>query len=186
MEGDDKVTADNWDGGIQIQEMPDAGRYTDSIRVNKPFPIAPITVISAKQAYDYVLKNVGCNLPKRDPVDIRIINDVRTGKIFYVEGTDNSNGKQWVKHRLPDSSYKKGIITDISQVGGYPEYKGTPYKDTDHDGMPDAYEIKHGLNPNDPSDASLPAKNGGGYTNIEVYLNGLVPLDTVVPVGYKN
>lgn len=186
MEGDEKVTKDNWDGGIQIGELPDAGRYTDSIRVNKPFPMAPVTIISAKQAYDYVLDNVGCNLPKRDAVDKRIINDVRTGKIFYVEGTDNSNGSKWVKHRLPDSSYKKGIITDISQVGGYPEYKGTPYKDSDHDGIPDDYEIKHGLNPHDASDASKLAKNGGGYTNIEVYLNSLVPLNTVVPIGYKN
>jgi len=186
MEGDEKVTKDNWDGGIQIGELPDAGRYTDSIRVNKPFPMAQITLISAKQAYDYVLDNVGCNLPKRDAVDKRIINDVRTGKIFYVEGTDNSNGSKWVKHRLPDSSYKKGIITDISQVGGYPEYKGTPYKDTDHDGMPDEYEIKHGLNPHDASDASKMAKNGGGYTNIEVYLNSLVPLNSVIPIGYKN
>lgn len=185
MEGDEKVTKDNWDGGIQIGDMPDAGRYTDSIRVNKPFPMAPVTLISAKQAYDYVLTNVGCSLPKRDPVDTRIINEVRTGKIFYIEGTDNNNGSKWVKHRLPDSSYKKGIITDIAQVGGYPEYKGTPYKDSDHDGMPDAYEIKHGLNPNNAADASLPAKNGGGYTNIEVYLNSLVPLSTVIPVGYK-
>jgi len=186
MVGDDKVTKNNWDGGIQIGDMPDAGRYTDSIRVNKPFPMAPVTIIKTTDAYDYVLKNVGCYLPVRDAVDKHIIEEVRTGKIYYVAGTDNSNGKQWVKHRLPDTSYKKGIITDISQVGGYPEYKGTPYKDTDHDGMPDAYEIKHGLNPNDPSDASLPAKNGGGYTNIEVYLNSLVPLDTVVPIGYKN
>jgi hypothetical protein len=186
MIGDEKVTKNNWDGGIQIGEMPDAGRYTDSIRVYKPFPMAPVKIITAKEAYEYVLKNVGCFLPVRDEVDQHIIEEVKTGKIYYVSGTDNSNGKQWVKHRLPDTSYKKGIITDISQVGGYPVYKGTPYKDTDHDGMPDAYEIKHGLNPNDPGDASKPAKNGGGYTNIEVYLNSLVPLDTVVPVGYKN
>lgn len=185
MEGDAKVTRNNWDGGVQIGEMPDAGRYTDSIRVNKPFPHAPVTIISAQAAHDWVLKNVGSFLPVRDKVDEHIINEVKTGKIYYVSGTDNSNGKQWVKHRLPDSSYKKGIITDISQVGGYPEYKGVPYKDTDHDGMPDAYEIKHGLNPNDPKDASKPAKNGGGYTNIEVYLNSLVPLATVTPIGYK-
>ena len=184
MEGDAKVTKDNWDGGIQIGEMPDAGRYTDSIRVNTPFPMAQVTIIPTKQAYDFVLDNVGCFLPKRDPVDTRIIKEVRTGIIVYVEGTDNSNGKQWVKHRLPDSSYKKGIITDISQVGGYPEYKGKPYKDSDNDGIPDDYEIKHGLDPHNPADAAMPAKNGGGYTNIEVYLNSLVPLNRVVPVGY--
>jgi len=185
MEGDEKVTKDNWDGGIQIGEMPDAGRYTDSIRVNKPFPHAPVTIITAQEAHDWVLKNVGCTLPVRDEFDKHIVEEVRTGKIYYIPGTDNSNGKQWVKHRLPDSSYKKGIITDISQVGGYPEYKGVPYKDTDHDGMPDAYEIKHGLNPKDAHDASKLAKNGGGYTNIEVYLNSLVPVNTVKPIGYK-
>jgi len=185
MEGDEKVTKDNWDGGIQIGNMPDAGRYTDSIRVNKPFPHAPVKIITAQEAHDWVLKNVGCTLPVRDEFDKHIVEEVRTGKIYYIPGTDNSNGKQWVKHRLPDSSYKKGIITDISQVGGYPEYKGAPYKDTDHDGMPDAYEIKHGLNPKDARDASKLAKNGGGYTNIEVYLNSLVPVSTVTPVGYK-
>lgn len=185
MEGNERVTKNNWDGGVQIGDMPDAGRYTDSIRVNKPFPMAAVKIIGTKDAYNYVLNNVGCTLPIRDAVDKRIVEEVRTGKISYVENTDNSNGKQWVKHRLPDDSYKKGIITDVSQVGGYPVYKGTPYKDTDHDGMPDAYEIKHGLNPHNASDAAKPAKNGGGYTNIEVYLNGLVPLATVTPASYK-
>jgi hypothetical protein len=186
VEGNEKVTKNNWDGGIQIGEMPDAGRYTDSIRSNTPFPMAKITLISAREAYDYVLENVGCNLPKRDAVDTRIIEDVRTGKISYKENTDNSFGSQWVKHRLPDDSYKKGIITDISQVGGYPEYKGTPYKDSDHDGIPDEYEIKNGLDPRNAADASIYPKNGGGYTNIEIYLNSLVPLKSVVPLGIKH
>jgi hypothetical protein len=57
-------------------------------------------------------------------------------------------------------------------VGGYPEYKGTPNKDTDSDGMPDEWETKHGLNPNDPSDASK-SETPGGYTNIEIFLNGI-------------
>lgn len=181
IEGNEKVTKDNWDGGIQINDMPDAGRYTDSIRVNKPFPMSKATMLTAKEAYDYVLTNVGANLPKRDAVDARIIEDVRTGKISYKEGMENNNGSQYLKHRLPDDSYKKGIITDIAQVGGYPEYKGTPYKDSDNDGIPDDYEIKHGLNPHNAADAALPAKNGGGYTNIEVYLNSLIPIKTVVP-----
>ena len=75
---------------------------------------------------------------------------------------------------MPADSYKQGIITDIEQVGGYPEYKGTPYKDSDGDGMPDAWEIKYGLNPNDPSDAAKDM-NGDGYTNIEKYINGIDP-----------
>ncbi len=59
-------------------------------------------------------------------------------------------------------------------MGGYPEYKGTPYKDTDSDGMPDWWEEKHGLNPNDPADAHGDI-NGDGYTNIEKFINGIDP-----------
>lgn len=47
-----------------------------------------------------------------------------------------------------------------------PEYKGTPVVDTDGDGMPDVWEVRYGLNPNDPGDAVKDC-NGDGYTNIE-------------------
>lgn len=184
VEGNERVTKNNWDGGVQIGDMPDAGRYTDSIKADKPLPIKnKVTIIPAQNAYTYVLANVGATLPKRDPVDERIVEDVRTGKIKYNTNASEIKlniGARYVKERLPDS-YKQGIISDISQVGGYPEYKGTPYKDSDNDGMPDAYEIKHGLNPKDASDAPKLAKDGSGYANIEVYLNSLVPLTKVVP-----
>lgn len=181
VEGNERVTRDNWDGGVQIEDMPDAGRYTDSIRVNQPFPMAKVSIVPAKEAYDYVLKNVGASLPKRDPVDTRIIETVKTGKIFYKEGGKTDIGKQYIKRRLPSDSYKQGIISDISQVGGYPEYKGTPYKDSDNDGMPDSWEAKNGLNPKSAADASLD-RNKDGYSNIEEYLNSLVPLNTVKPL----
>ena len=84
--------------------------------------------------------------------------------------------------RLSNDSYKDGIITDIAQMGGYPEYKGTPYIDTDGDGMPDEWEIANGLNPNDPSDANGDC-NGDGYTNIEKFINGI---DTKVKVDWTN
>ncbi|MNY22936.1 hypothetical protein D3C86_1565770 [compost metagenome] len=84
-----------------------------------------------------------------------------------------------MKRRLPEDSYKKGIISDISQVGGYPEYKGKPYKDSDNDGIPDTWEIKNGLNPKDASDATKITKNG--YSNIENYINSVVPLSAVKP-----
>ena len=57
-------------------------------------------------------------------------------------------------------------------MGGFPEYKGTPYVDTDGDGMPDEWEIANGLNPDDPSDANKDC-TGDGYTNIEKYINGI-------------
>ncbi|WP_332367679.1 hypothetical protein [Spirosoma telluris] len=179
VEGHDKVTKDNWDGGVQIEDMPNAGQYTASIKWKEPLPMPKLTILSAQQAYEYVLANAGAALPKRDPVDTRILEQVRTGKITYKEGVKLPE-TQFKHRRLPIDSYKNGIITDPMQVGGYPEYKGTPYVDSDMDGMPDTWETKNGLNPKDASDASLD-KNKDGYTNIEDYLNSVVPIQSVRP-----
>jgi hypothetical protein len=82
MEGNEKVTKDNWDGGVQVDEseFKNADEIVKGLRVNEPFPMAPLTITSAQQAYDYVLANAGATLPKRDPVDERVVNTVRTGK----------------------------------------------------------------------------------------------------------
>jgi hypothetical protein len=182
MDGNEEVTKDNWNGGVQIEEMHNAGQYTDSMKWNTPFPKPEFPIMSAQDAYNFVTKNVGANIPKRDIVDEHILTQVTTGKVFYKEGLDSVNFFQFKHRRMKKDSYKYGIITDISQVGGYPEYKGKPYVDTDKDGMPDAWEKANGLNPNDPSDA-IKDCNGDGYTNIEKYINGI---DTKKKVDWTN
>jgi hypothetical protein len=174
MEGNDKVTKDNWDGGIQVEDLPDAGQYKDDMRADKPMPMPHFTIMSATEAYQYVLDNAGATLPVRDPVDTRVVEQVRTGKILYKDNMSSNLGHEYITRRLGEDSYKQGIIYDISQVGGYPEYKGKPYKDTDGDGMPDDWETRHNLNPKDPSDA-VKIGNGDGYTNIENFLNDIKP-----------
>ncbi|MFT2008881.1 polysaccharide lyase [Pontibacter sp. 13R65] len=185
VEGNEKVTKDNWDGGVQVQSNPNAGDYTDYIRTKKPFAMPAVTIMPAQEAYEYVLANAGATLPKRDAVDTRIVEQVRTGKVVYKKNGKTGVGSEYIKRRLPEDSYKQGIITDISQVGGYPAYKGKPYKDSDNDGMPDEWEKKYGLNPNDPSDANGDL-NGDGYTNIEKYINGIDPTKKVDWKDLKN
>ncbi len=123
--------------------------------VSTPYPAAPITTSTAQQAYDQVLSDAGAGKglscdgifqDRRDAIDTRIVNDVKNG-----------TGK---------------IIDDPSQVGGWLTIApAVPCVDTDHDGMPDAWEQKYGLNPADPSDASKDA-NSDGFTNVEEFLNG--------------
>ncbi|QEK50876.1 polysaccharide lyase [Pedobacter aquae] len=185
VEGNTKVTQNNWDGGIQLENKKgesmtydEAKPYFAAMRVQKPLPMPKMTIIPAQQAYNYVLDNAGATLPKRDPVDARIVKQVRTGEIEYIK--DVKLPEADFKHRrLPKDSYKGGIITDISQVGGYPKYEGKPYKDSDNDGMPDDYETKNGLNAKDASDAGK--ITASGYSNIEVYLNSVVDLKQVIP-----
>jgi hypothetical protein len=158
--------------------------------------------MGTEQAFDWVLANAGATIPCRDIVDQRICEEVRTGQAYYVKDYEknlakiekktgvkqNPYGDMWGLHkksqneqgffkyrRLPQDSYKQGVITDPRQMGGYPEYKTwEPYVDTDGDGMPDEWEKQYGLNPNDPSDAVKDC-NGDGYTNIEKYINGINP-----------
>jgi hypothetical protein len=184
MEGFPEITKDNWNGGVQVEDDRNTGEYTAAMKWNKPLPMAPITIVSATEAKQFVLANAGATLPKRDAVDARITEQLRTGKITYPENVKVPE-KQFQHRRLPIDSYKIGIITDVSQVGGYPEYRGTPYRDSDSDGMPDSWEAKNGLNPNDASDASKD-RNKDGYTNIEEFLNSVVDVKNVVPSKSTN
>lgn len=172
-----EITENNWAGGIQIDDMSynEAKEYFDYIRTKRPTALQEnVRIRTAEEAYHYVLKHAGATIPRRDPVDRRIIKQVRTGKINNTEGEIVDTGSEYGDRRLADDSYKRGIIVDPSQVGGYPKYEGEPYTDSDSDGMPDKWEKKYGLNSNDPSDASGDL-NGDGYTNIEMYINGIDP-----------
>ncbi|HEY0610914.1 MAG TPA: hypothetical protein VGD35_14690, partial [Chitinophaga sp.] len=48
---------------------------------------------------------------------------------------------------------------------------GTAPIDTDRDGIPDQWELSHGLNPNNAADGKV--INADGYTNLEKYINSL-------------
>jgi hypothetical protein len=172
--GDPKVTADNWAGGVQFSPpRQHKGRTIPmgtekDVRAHEPFPAAPVTTQKAEEAYELVLAQGGASLPRRDPVDLRVIESVRTGT----------------------PAFQKGIIDTPADVGGWPEYKPGPgpEADTDGDGMPDAWEKKYGLDPNDTSDAARD-RDGDGYTNLEEYLNGTDPtrfVDYTKPENNRN
>jgi len=181
VEGNDRVTKDNWDGGVQpdVREKP-LKAVLAAIRVDRPFSHAPFTLHPAKVAFDLVLANAGATLPRRDAVDARVTTMVRTGVVAKTVAKPEDLAKaaavgyapKWI-HEL-EVGVTKGFITEPSQVGGYPNYQGTPYVDSDRDGMSDSWETAHGLNPRDASDASGDL-NRDGYTNIEDFINGLDP-----------
>jgi hypothetical protein len=174
VEGNERVTKDNWDGGVQPDSKAPVGEVLPKIRQNEPIKHAKLTIQPAQEAYAYVLENAGAIRPKRDPVDARVIEMVRSGKVSTQPDPDIEKRLNDVGLPMKVSEVKeissKGIITSPAQVGGYPEYMGEPYADADKDGMSDAWEKEKGLNPSDPSDASAD-QNGDGYTNIEEFIN---------------
>ena len=163
------------------QSLDDLVRtYAAASRADVPFPHAPLRVTSAQEAYDEVLANAGATLPRRDPVDERVVAMVRTGDVGHpaVEPDlfDRLNKVKYTEERVRElvKLVPLGFITDPAQVGGYPEYRGVAYADADKDGMPDDYEKARGLNPADGSDAAADA-DGDGYTNIEAFLYAITP-----------
>lgn len=110
-------------------------------------------------------KNVGAVLPKRDAVDTRILANLQR----YIANPTDPNTVP-----VPGGP-NGGLLDDPAQVGGYPVLgKGTPLLDTDHDGMPDNWELIRGLNPN--FDDGALDRNNDGWTNLEEYINGLAKL----------
>jgi len=189
IEGNEKVTADNWAGGVQFADEEDVKgeslddlvkRYAAASRVDAAFPHAPLRITSAQEAYDDVLAGAGATLPRRDPVDERIVNTVRTGDVgppvAEPDLFDRLNKVKYTEERVRElvKLVPLGFITDPAQVGGYPAYRGVPYADADRDGMPDDYETAHGLNPADAGDAAADP-DGDGYTNIEAFLYRIEP-----------
>ena len=195
MEGYPEITADNWAGGIQVEDNDGCDGHETYMRQRRPAAMPWLHILSAQEAYDYVLENAGATVPCRDIVDQRIVEEVRNKNPYYVKDAMKYQGDvsglapksqaedgSFKHRRMGKDSYKLGIITDPRQMGGYPEYKGTPRVDTDGDGMPDDWEVANGLNPNDPSDANGDI-NGDGYTNIEKWINGI---PTTVRVDWRN
>lgn len=101
----------------------------------------------AVEAYSLILDHAGAS-KVRDAADERVISGVK----------DRT-------HRRIDSP---------KEVGGWPPLQsGTAPKDSDRDGMADAWEVQQNLSPEDASDRNL--KGPEGYTHLERYLNALAP-----------
>ncbi len=164
MYGSSTVTADNW-SGVYPDESSKKEQCKSDARFT--FDYCMKNEQTAQQAFDAVLAKVGCSL-KRDTVDARIVEEVRTGTYTYEGSNRGTDVKQ------SDWSLC-GLIDTPDDVGGWPEYTGTKdfSLDTDKDGMPNEWETLHGLDPEDPKDARATTLSKP-YLNLEVYLNDIV------------
>lgn len=158
----DNVNSDNW-AGIQYDSNPGSTTVT---KLTTPVSIAPsgiparVTTHSAAIGFEKVLAHAGASL-KRDAVDKRAVNDTRDGIATCMDGGNGS---------------LNGLIDTQSAVGGWPTYKSErPRKDSDGDGIPDAWEDAFGLDKNSAEDGNAKTLDPRGrYTNLEMYLHYLV------------
>ena len=152
-------TEDGWKAG-RIKHVGD--EPIPELMKSEPLFPSYITLEDTRDAYETTLSRAGARVPALDCYDSRYIEETRNGTYTY---------------KGSKTGYL-GIIDSQNDVGGYPDetkFKGGEAPlDTDHDGMPDDWEKKHGLNPNDNSDNCTITLSAEGYTNVEMYLNELM------------
>ena len=151
MYGSEQVTADNWQGStVQTDAVKALARWTEGLTMLTAEE-------SAEQALETVLAKAGCSL-HRDAIDVRIAEEVRNGSATC-KGSNGSTG---------------GLIDTQADAGSWPDLQaGEAQKDTDRDGIPDAWEEAHGLNPLSNADGKAETLVSG-YSNLDVYLNEIV------------
>lgn len=156
-----KPEKDNPWENAEIINTGDSMENPEACISNEAFFDSYVTEESADGAYESVLSDVGAIVPALDYIDQRYIREVKEGTYTYI-GSDKG---------------LLGIIDSQDDAEGYPDettFKGGEAPlDTDHDGMPDEWEIKHGLNPENYYDAAQIYLSDEGYTNIELYVNEL-------------
>ncbi|MGH7958627.1 MAG: hypothetical protein ACREH8_16690, partial [Opitutaceae bacterium] len=114
---------------------------------------SPVTIHPVEKLEAVLLPDVGASrrldengnwISNRDAVDERLVREYRSG-----------TGK---------------LIASVEEGGGFPVLApGTPYADSDSDGMPDAWKKARGLDPARNDRTADPDRDG--YTNIEEVLN---------------
>lgn len=147
IEGFPEKTLNNW----QMIQLPQGvgGTQAEQLRGPRPFPVPSVATDPSHVALQRILDEAGAKLPVRDAVDARIVQEIETGK-----------GR---------------IINSQNEVGRWPGYpQKTPPADNDRDGMPDAWELAYGLEPNGDWN-SRQDLDWDGYTNLEEFLNGTDP-----------
>jgi hypothetical protein len=148
MEGYFQEQGDNWADAVKVDSA-----LVDAIKLNEPFCDPMMKTHTVAELLQEVVGDVGANHAGLDAVDHRVINDT-------LQRIATSKGS---KTGLP------GIIDSQHDVGGWPELRtAEPPTDSDRDGLPDAWEIAHQLNPNkaDQNQTLEP----GGVTALELYL----------------
>ena len=151
----------HWDESNQEEGRKESGEPRDyNCWVDQPFFESYVNTQSAREAYEDVLNNVGCNVPMLDEHDKRVIEETRNGNYTY-------SGSRTGLPGLPDNE------ADVGGLEDYPVITRPSDWDTDHDGMPNEWEEAHDLNPSDSSDGKNTNLSAVGYTNLEMYLNEL-------------
>lgn len=143
----DGIRTDDW-AMIRPPDGIAPGDVAERLGAAVPFAAPTVATDPPEVALARILDGAGATRPVRDAVDRRVVALIRAGEGRIIDSQDD--------------------------VGGWPAVAPAEAPpDADADGMPDAWEQAHGLDPSAPDHAA--DADGDGYTNLEEYLNDTDP-----------
>jgi hypothetical protein len=135
-------------------------------QVGSPIAANAVTTQAALDAYSQIVNYVGNYWWSRESIDARIVNNV----------LNNTGPPPGVAPTNADPTEENAVINapQLNRAAGW---------DTDGDGMPNNWELAHGLNPNLASDFALNF-DGDSYINLQEYLDEAGAFPAPTPLTY--
>jgi pectate lyase len=148
----------HWKPANQPGGVPSWIQYNNNGgELSQPGQVPAMTIRDAREVYDLVLARAGCW--PRDRMTKRTIEDVRNKTGSWGRNAPLEPSEAW---------FMEGLTPTAAP------------RDSDDDGIPDAWKLTHGLKPGNPGDANRIVPAGAsmgnrhqGYTYIEYYINEL-------------
>ena len=189
-----KVNEDNYYGFVNNNSSramnfwsisPSQALANKALLTELPYELSGMTYESADEAYRKVVKQAGASLPRYDEVDARVLAEAAGTQDPQFGGArgkrlgiiDSPYDITLQSHDDFVALYEGDNVADNKEIDVtcYPRLQMESYdcgvRDADGDGLPDAYEMQVGLNPNDSSDGAK--LSSSGYSNLEIFLNGV-------------
>ena len=158
---------DGTDTGWNAFRVSDGTPFPVADQRATPFAAPAVTTTGAAAAYNQVLNYVGNYWWSRDSIDQRIISNVQ----------NNTSPPGGIPATAP-------VPAELAAVQNNPMTTRPAGFDSDGDGMPDAWEVKYGLNPNAAADGKLDFDNDG-YTNVQEYLDETGAFPAPAPIVFN-
>ena len=148
----------------------------DEYVLSAPLASSNTALQSADEAFADVTESAGASLPRYDEEDMRLLMEAK-GEIdpeFVGQTAKTYIGIIDSQEDITFSAEDHFFVGD-KVYGGYPSLDAMEgdslVLDSDGDGMPDLYETEHNMNAQDPADGAI--LTAQGYSNLEIYLNGV-------------
>lgn len=142
----------NRDGVLDGYLVPDSAYGKVSWENQPNHTIPAVSMYQPEENIAWIKKYAGASFPKHDNIDQMLIDQLK------------SLGKEG--KTIANESENPVLV----QVNAKPVF--SKIKDSDGDGIPNAWEKAHKLNPQNAKDGNISSIESG-YTNLEVYLNEL-------------